>query len=83
MTTALETQTPLELEFVRVLRQECIGAMDVMGDEAAARRLRLSEFGVQSLRSRSRWTLEQAVRIAIALGVVSENITRIASQHQS
>lgn len=74
-------QSDVERDIARVLRERAIAEMNKSDLNSIAQRLGVSEFAVDSLRARSEWSMEEAMRVAVALGLVPSDMPEMVARN--
>lgn len=71
-TFMLDTETELEKRIAGRLRKQCVDVIERLGEERSAQLLDLAPSGVARIVWHTTWSMERAVRVAVALGVLTE-----------
>lgn len=78
--TPLQTPSPLETRWARLVRTLCVERIEELGAPEAARLLQVAEVGVERLTWHQTWELPRALRVAHALGADLSVLTTPWSQ---
>ena len=84
MTQALTAPNDVERKLAGVLKDRSEKAIQRRNDpDAVAQQLDIARSGLEALLWQQEWTLEQAIRVAVALGVVDETLVETLARQDS